>query len=87
MKTNERLNKLPQNVQEDVLSVLKGWQGAYVERHERTGEYHVSTGIGITKEHNPWECVEYFDIDEIYTQEEQRANAEEYWRGVDMSSL
>lgn len=87
MKTNERLSKLPQNIQEEVLRVLKGWQGAYVMRHETTGEHHVSTGIGITSEHDPWMLLEYFDINEIYTPDEQRVNAEEYWRGVDMSDL
>lgn len=87
MKSSEKLNRFPKEVQEEVLKVLKGWQGAYVERHERTGEYHVSTGIGLTKEHNPWQLLEYFDIDEIYTPDEQRANAAEYWRGVDMSDF
>ena len=87
MKTNERLKQFPKKIQEEVLQVLKSRQGAYVELNEITCEYRVSTGIGIAQFYNPWRTVEYFDIDEIYTPEEQRENAEEYWRGVDMSSL
>lgn len=86
MKANERLNKLPKKIQEEVLQVLKGGQGAYVELNEITCEYRVTTGNWISTFYNPWRVVEYFD-DEIYTHEEQKANSADYWRGVDMSDF
>ena len=84
MKNNERLNRLSQNIQDEVKSVLKGWSGCYVMQHEETKEYHVSTGIGITKEHDPWKCIEAFKNTDIYTPDECRQYANEYWAGVDM---
>ena len=87
MKTNERLKQFPKKIQEEVLQVLKSRQGAYVELNEITCEYRVSTGIGVTAFYNPWRFFNDTATTEIYTPEEQRENAEEYWRGVDMSSL
>ena len=83
MKINERLNKLPMNIQEDVKTALKGWTGCYVEQHEDSKEYRVSIGIGITKEHNPWTLIEAFKNTDIYTSEECREYANEYWQGVE----
>lgn len=67
MKANERLKQFPKKIQEEVLQVLKGGQGAYVELNEITCDYRVSTGNEIPVFYNPWRTVEYFDIDEIYT--------------------
>lgn len=82
MKQNDRLNRLPKEVQEEVLKVLKGWERCYVEQHEETNEYHVSTGIGITKWHNPWRLIEAFKGNEIYTPDEIRKYSAEYWKDV-----
>lgn len=84
MKNNERLNRLPINVQEEVKDKLKGWDGCYVEQNEETKEYRVSTGIGITKWYNPWKAVEAFKSSDIYTAEEIRKYSAEYWQGVEM---
>ena len=84
MKICERLNRLPNEVQDEVKAKLKGWTGVYVERNEQTGEWHVSTMIGITKEYNPWKVIEAFDARDIYTPEEIRKYADEFWAGVEM---
>ena len=54
--------------------------------NEETGEYMVSTGIGITKEHNPWKLIEEFENTDIYTNEEIEKYADEVWAGCDMSA-
>lgn len=82
---NERLNRLPEEIQEEVKSVLKGWTGCYVEQHEDTKEYLVSTGIGITRWHDPWTLIESFENTDIYTKEECEQYSKEYWAGVDMN--
>ena len=86
MKTNERIKRLPENIQEEVKETLKAFTGCYVEQNEETGEYMVSTGIGITKEHNPWKLIEDFENTDIYTNEEIEKYADEVWAGCDMSA-
>ena len=39
MKTNERLEKLPESVQEEVKETLKAFTGCYVEQNEEIEEY------------------------------------------------
>ena len=84
-KINE-LNKLPENVIEEVKEVLKAWQGCYVEQHEETGEYKVTTGCALTAGYNPWRTVYEFDNTDIYTPEECKRYADEVWGGCDMSA-
>lgn len=82
----DMLNKLPEKVQEEVREMLKAWQGCYVDRHEETGEYHVTTGCALTAGHNPWRGVCKFDNTDIYTREEINRYAQEVWGGCDMSA-
>lgn len=79
----ERLAQFPKEVQEEVKNTLKGWTGCYIFKHETTGEYRVSTGIGITKWHDPYQLQEAFENTDIYTREEIDKYSKEYWNGVE----
>ena len=83
MKNNERLDNFPINIQEEVKETLKGWCGCYVERHEITKEYRISTGISLTKAHNPWQLIEAFNNTDVYTREEINKYSKEYWQGTE----
>jgi len=82
MIVNERLSVLPENIQKEVIETLKGWTGCYVYQHEETKDWKVSTGIGITRWHDPWELIESFENYEIFTKEEIEKYSKEYWNGA-----
>ena len=70
MKENETLKKLPLEVQEEVIEILKSWSGCYVLQNEITKKYSVEVGIGITSRYNPNKCVASFNNYDIYTNDE-----------------
>lgn len=70
MKENETLKKLPLEVQEEVIEILKSWSGCYVLQNEITKKYSVEVGIGITSRYNPNKCVASFKSYDIYTNDE-----------------
>ena len=70
MKENETLKKLPLEVQEEVIEILKSWSGCYVLQNEITKKYSVEVGIGITSCYNPNKCVASFKSYDIYTNDE-----------------
>ena len=74
MKENETLKKLPLEVQEEVIEILKSWSGCYVMQNEITKDYNVSVGIGVTSRYKPNKCVASFNNNDIYTAEEIQEN-------------
>ena len=84
MKQCDKLNRLPKEVQNEVLEVLKGWTGCYVEKYD-DGRYKVSVGISLTKQKQNFTVIMSFENYEVYTMEEVAKYAKEVWAGVDMS--
>lgn len=69
---------LPENVKKEVAEVLKGWTKAYVEKYD-DGHYEVSTSISLTAHRQPFKVVADIKNTDIYTAEERKRYAEEYW--------
>ena len=74
MKENKIFKKLPLEVQNEVIEILKSWSGCYVLQNEISKTYSVEVGIGITSRYNPNKCVASFNNDDIYTNEEIKEN-------------
>ena len=82
MKQNDRLNRLPEAIKNEVLRVLKGWVRCYVFQNENTGKITVGTSIGLTKVHDTERCIAYFYNRDVYTPEEISKYSAEYWKDV-----
>ena len=74
MKENKKLRKLPLEVQNEVIEMLKYWSGCYVFQNEITKTYSVEVGIGITSHYNPNICIASFENTDIYTNNEIQEN-------------
>jgi hypothetical protein len=84
MKNCEKLNRLPKDVQNEVINTLKAWEGCYVNLYD-DGHYEVSVCISLVKGTLPYNTIESFKNSEIFTPEESKKYAEEAWKNVDMS--
>lgn len=84
MKNCEKLNKLPKDVQNEVIETLKAWQGCYVDLFN-DGHYEVSTGIALVKGTLPYKTIMYINNYEVFTPEEITKYANEVWGKCDMS--
>lgn len=84
MKNCEKLNRLPSDVQKEVIETLKAWQGCYVDKYD-DGHYEVSTGIALVNGKLPYTTIESFKNYEVFTNEEIRKYADEVWGRCDMS--
>lgn len=72
-KNNEPFEKFPIEVQEDIKSVCRVYDKAFVTYEY--GKYHVSAGIGITATYAPDHrmCGTYY-AEDIFTQDERTLN-------------
>ena len=86
MKTIEKLNRLPKDVQEKVIETLKAWQGCYVDLYN-DGHYEVSISIALVNGVLPYETIASFKNYEIFTPEEISKYADEVWGKCDMSQF
>ena len=84
MKNCEKLNVLPKAVQNDVIEMLKAWQGCYVDKYD-DGHYKVTNSCAIVNGNQPYKTVAYFENSEIFTNEEIKKYAGEIWGKCDMS--
>lgn len=86
MKNCEKLNRLPRDVQDEVIATLKAWQGCYVDLYD-DGHYEVVTGIALVNGALPYKTIASFKNYEIFTTEEIDKYANEIWGKCDMSQL
>lgn len=84
MKNCEKLNRLPKDVQNEVIETLKAWQGCYVDLYN-DGHYKISTGIALVNGRLPYKTIESFENYEVFTEEEIKKYADEVWGKCDMS--
>lgn len=84
MKNCEKLNKLPKNIQGEVIETLKAFTGCYVDLYN-DGHYEVSTGIALVNGTLPYKTIASFKNTEIFTPEEINKYADEVWGKCDMS--
>ena len=84
MKNCEKLNRLPKDVQKEVVETLKAWEGCYVDKYN-DGHYEVSIGIALVNGTLPYETIASFKNSEIFTPEEINKYADEVWGKCDMS--
>ena len=69
MKNCEKLNRLPKDVQNEVIETLKAWQGCYVDLYS-DGHYEVSTGISLVNATLPYKTIAFIKNTEVFTPEE-----------------
>lgn len=84
MKNCEKLNRLPKEVQNEVIETLKAWSGCYVDLYN-DGHYEVSTGIALVNGTLPYKTIASFENYEVFTGEEITKYADEVWGKCDMS--
>lgn len=84
MKYCKKLNRLPKDVQNEVIETLKAFTGCYVDLYN-DGHYEVSTGIALVNGTLPYETIASFKNTEIFTLEEISKYADEVWGKCDMS--
>lgn len=84
MKNCEKLNRLPKEIQKEVIETLKAWNGCYVDLYQ-DGHYGVSTGIALVNGELDYDTIESFQNYEIFTPEEISKYADEVWGKCDMS--
>lgn len=84
MKNCEKLNRLPKEVQNEVIETLKAWSGCYVDLYN-DGHYEVSTGIALVNGTLPYKTIASFENYEVFTGEEIAKYADEVWGKCDMS--
>ena len=84
MKNCEKLNALPEEVQNEVIQRLKAWEGCYVNKYD-DGHYEVSIGCSLHKGKLPYKTVASFNNYEIFTNDEITKYANEVWGKCDMS--
>ena len=84
MKNCEKLNRLPKDVQNEVISTLKAWEGCYVNLYD-DGHYEVSTGCALVNGTLPYTTVAYIKNTEVFTNEEIAKYADEVWGKADMA--
>ena len=84
MKNCEKLNVLPQEVQNEVIETLKALSGCYVDLYN-DGHYEVSVGCALVKGELPYKTIASFNNYEIFTTEEINKYANEAWGNCDMS--
>lgn len=86
MKYCKKLNRLPKDVQNEVIETLKAWQGCYVDLY-KDGHYEVSTSIALVNGTLPYDVVACFRNYDIFTNEEITKYADEVWGKCDMSQF
>lgn len=84
MKNCEKLNRLPEDVQNEVIETLKAWSGCYVDLYN-DGHYEVSTGIALVNGTLPYNTIASFKNSEVFTPDEISKYADEVWGKCDMS--
>lgn len=84
MKDCKKLKVLPKEVQNEVIEMLKAFEGCYVNKYD-DGHYDVSIGCALTKWKLPYKTVASFNNYEIFTTEEINKYAHEVWGKCDMS--
>lgn len=85
MKNCEKLNRLPKEVQNEVIETLKAYEGCYVDFYKKDEHYEVSTGIALVNGALPYDTIAYFKNSEVFTPEEISKYADEVWGKCDMS--